>query len=321
MTRRTPSGRRSVSAHGAAAAVLVMAALAVTACSGGSEESDGGPTPTTGPTTSATATTEGAPDSAVASCAQPGLPTTVAYRTADGVPTNQLSLDIHAPVAACDASVVMWVHGGGFVRGDKANQVADKVRLFNGRGWILVSVNYRLTAPGDPVAPGMRDQFADVAAAVAWVQANIGAYGGDPSRIALLGHSAGADIVSNLATNPTYLEGAGLGLDALRCAGPLDTEGFDKPSSPGMSATRLVRPGIGIPPTIGVIRGTPRRQGVETQFLDALDAAGVPTTRIDARSLTHEDVNRRIGADGDTVMTPPLVTFLDGCLAAADPAG
>jgi len=282
----------------AAIATGIILALTVAACSGGSDRADRKP-----------------------ACGTPGAPTTVAYRSVDGVPTNQLSLDVHTPAAACDAPVVMWVHGGGFVRGDKSNQVADKVRLFNDRGWILVSVNYRLTGPGAPVAPGMRDQFADVAAAVAWVHANVGAYGGDPSRIALLGHSAGADIVSNVATNPAYLGAAGLGLDARSCAGPLDTQGFDKASDPALSATRLVRTGIGIPPTIGVVRGTPRRQPVETQFLDALDAAGVPTARIDARSLTPEEVNRRIGADGDTVMTPPLMTFLAGCLGAADAAG
>jgi hypothetical protein len=39
----------------------------------------------------------------------------------------------------------MWVHGGGWQNGDKKNQVADKIRLFNDLGWVLVSVNYWLT--------------------------------------------------------------------------------------------------------------------------------------------------------------------------------
>ena len=42
----------------------------------------------------------------------------------------------------------MWVHGGGYSVGDKKNQVADKVHLFNEHGWMFVSVNYRLTRPG-----------------------------------------------------------------------------------------------------------------------------------------------------------------------------
>ena len=43
--------------------------------------------------------------------------------------------------------MVTWVHGGGYVTGDKTNQMTDKITLFNGQGWILVSVNYRLSAP------------------------------------------------------------------------------------------------------------------------------------------------------------------------------
>ena len=94
----------------AAIATGIILALTVAACADGSNRADRTP-----------------------ACGTPGAPTTVAYRSVDGVPTNQLSLDVHTPAAACDAPVVMWVHGGGFVRGDKSNQVADKVRLFNDR--------------------------------------------------------------------------------------------------------------------------------------------------------------------------------------------
>jgi acetyl esterase/lipase len=275
-------------------------------------------------------------------CAQPGLPTTVAYETFDGVDPDLTSLDIHAPVDACDAPVVIWVHGGGYQKGDKAGQVRDKITLFDDNGWILVSVNYRLTDPADPQSANFPDHFDDVASAVAWVHENIASYGGDPSRVALLGHSAGADIVSNVTVNPDYLEKQGLGLDAVVCAGPLDTEGFDKAAAGAddpdgeqeqwkvalgenpdylaeTSATLLVEPGIGIPPTIGVVRGTPRRQAIESDFLDTLSRAGVPTVSIDARSLSHNEVNTRIGAPGDTVMTPPLVAFLTDCFAPVEP--
>jgi arylformamidase len=213
------------------------------------------------------------------------------------------------------------------------------VALFNAQGWILVSVNYRLTAPGQTASAQYPDHFDDVASAVAWVHEHISEYGGDPGRIALLGHSAGADIVANVATNPQYLRNAGLGLDALRCAGPLDTEGFDKVRAgandpdgekeqwktalgnnpdylTATSATLLVRPGIGIPPMIGVVRGTPQRQEIETAFLAAIRSAGIESTGIDARTLTHEQVNARIGAPGDTVMTAPLVGFLGRCFGA-----
>ena len=142
------------------------------------------------------------------------------------------------------------------------------------------------------------------------MKANIAEYGGDPSEIALLGHSAGADIVANVVTNPAYLAAHGLGLDAVTCAGPLDTEGFDKPQAGAddpdgeqeqwnaalgndpayltdTSATLRIQPGIGIPPMIGVVRGTPRRRAIETEFLAACaPPASPPTPSMPGPSLT-----------------------------------
>ncbi len=263
---------------------------------------------------------------------------TVAYRAVPGVDPNLLSLDVHAPNGACHAPVVMWVHGGGYQIGDKKNQMDDKVRLFNDAGWILVSVNYRLTIPGDPASAQFPDHFEDVAAAVGWVHDNIANYGGDASRIALLGHSAGADIVSNVVTNPTYLRGVGLDLPSIVCAGPLDTMGFDKVAAgandpdgekeqwrlalgnapdylTSTSATHLAAAGIGIPSMIVVVRGTPQRRQIQSGFVAQLTSLNIPATSIDASSLTHNEVNSRIGARGDTVMTPPLMAFLTECFS------
>jgi acetyl esterase/lipase len=320
------SPRRSITRRPLAALALGLA-LAVTAACGSSST---GAASTSSPSSTASPTH---------GCASQARPTTVAYETIAGVDPNLTSLDVHAPASACGAPVVVWVHGGGYQTGDKANQMADKVRLFNGHGWILVSVNYRLTKPGDPTSAQYPDHFHDVAAAVAWVHRNIAGYGGDPARVALLGHSAGADIVSNVADNPAYLAQQGLDLKAITCAGPLDTEGFDKATAgardpdgekaqwkvalgnqadylTSTSATLLVKPGIGIPPTIGVVRGTAQRRQVETDYLAALRSAGIATTSIDARSLSHQQVNQRIGAPGDTVMTAPLIDFLTTCFSS-----
>ncbi|CAN5536307.1 hypothetical protein BH10ACT2_BH10ACT2_14510 [soil metagenome] len=294
-------------------------------------------TATTGATTtnSTAITTTTVPTT---NCYQPGLDTTVAYAAIADVDANLTSLDIYTPTSAlCNAPIVMWVHGGGYAIGDKHGQIANKVSLFNDAGWILVSVNYRLTVAGLSTSAQFSDHYDDVAAAVSWVHDNIGDYGGDPTRIALLGHSAGADIVSNIVTNPTYLERVGLGLEVIRCAGPLDTEGFDKAEAASndpdgeraqwsnalgnnpdyiaaTSATLLIEPGIGIPPMIGVVRGTRQRQQIETDFLETLTAAGIEAVMIDARSLTHMEVNSRIGAPNDLVMTAPLMQFLTKCL-------
>jgi arylformamidase len=192
-------------------------------------------------------------------------------------------------------------------------------------------VNYRLSRPaaGNARYP---DHYDDVASAVAWLRKHVRKRGGDPKRIALLGHSAGADIVSNVAVNPAYLKRRGQPLRALRCFAPLDTAGFDKPrASPreqvqwrlalsnlpdymtATSATLIARPGTGIPPALTVYRGTPRRQRIQTAFAQRLTSIGVTATLVDATALNHAQVNRQIGAPSDTVMTPPLVTFLRGC--------
>ncbi|MEZ5176931.1 MAG: hypothetical protein R2746_01245 [Acidimicrobiales bacterium] len=84
------------------------------------------------------------------------------------------------------------------------------------------------------------------------------------------------------------------------------------------SATRLVRAagkGADVPPTLTVFRGGPLRQRIEKGYATALRAAGTPVTLVDATSLTHDQVNRNIGAPGDQVMTAPLVRFLSACFA------
>ena len=292
--------------------------------------------------TSATSATSSSSTAAVSAatagdCAEPGLPTTVAYRRIAGVPRNVTSLDIHAPADACDAPVVVWVHGGGYHHGDKANGMRDKAALFNRIGWILVSVNYRLTRAGDPSSAHFPDHYEDVAAALAWVEDHIADHGGDAGRLALLGHSAGADIVANVAAEPTYLADRGASADLIDCLAPLDTAGFDKPRASEVegrqwldalgnnpdyltdtSATLLLRSGEAAPPpdTLSVYRGNLRRQAIELDYLRATRQAGGETVAVDVRSLTHGQVSTRIGAAGDRVMTPPLTRFLRTCFTA-----
>jgi acetyl esterase/lipase len=313
-------GIRRVRRTTALALALVGAlVLAATAC----EPTD--PTPTTTTTTTTRPPT----------CTATGLPTTVAYRTIPGVAADLTSLDLHVPAGTtCRKPVVLWVHGGGYQSGDKANGMAAKKALLNSRGWILVSVNYRLTTPGSATSARFPDHYDDVASAVAWVHGNIARYGGDPGRIALLGHSAGADIVSNVAAQPSYLASKGLPLSVLDCVGPLDTEGFDKVASgttgedvqwkvalgnnpnylTETSANLLITPASDHPPAIGVYRGTALRQAIEKAYVAEVAATGAATVLIDARSLSHAEVNQRIGAAGDAVMTPPLLAFLTTCL-------
>jgi acetyl esterase/lipase len=113
-------------------------------------------------------------------------------------PHERHRLDVFSPAGARDLPVVVFVHGGGFVAGDKATAGTpyyDNVGLWGARsGMVGVTMNYRL-APEHRWPSGAED----VGAAVAWLAANVAAHGGDPSRIVLMGSSAGATHVAGYA--------------------------------------------------------------------------------------------------------------------------
>jgi triacylglycerol lipase len=102
-------------------------------------------------------------------------------------------LDVFALTAkpAKPRPVLLFVHGGGFVRGDK--KTTDNMVVWGvNNGMVGVDINYRL-APKDPWPAGGQD----LASAIAWTRAHIAQYGGDPDRIILWGHSAGANHVAD----------------------------------------------------------------------------------------------------------------------------
>ncbi|MGK2932960.1 MAG: alpha/beta hydrolase [Solirubrobacterales bacterium] len=127
-------------------------------------------------------------------------------------------LDIYRAPERADkaAPVLVWVHGGGWYKGSKNLVVAAKARRFINSGFIFVSVNYRLSprvTDPDSLAEDrvmFPDQPNDVAAAIGWIDKNIGRFGGDPDRLVLMGHSAGGHLVSLVATQPRFLRGAGV---------------------------------------------------------------------------------------------------------------
>lgn len=133
------------------------------------------------------------------------------------------NLDIYAPQGCEACPVVVFVHGGTWIQGGKG-RFDDKTRAFAERGWVYVSINYRLS-------PDVRHpaHVQDAAAAVAWIHDNIGRFGGDPARVCLLGHSAGAHLAALLAADPRYLEAHGLGPQALRAVVGLDSGAYDLP--------------------------------------------------------------------------------------------
>ena len=116
-------------------------------------------------------------------------------------------LDLYLPKDKKDFPVLFFVHGGGWIHGDK-----DFLGLYSGVGRFYASqgigaviINYRLS-------PGVKhpEHIKDVARAFAWTVKNIEKYGGRPDQIFVSGHSAGGHLAALLATDETYLKAEGV---------------------------------------------------------------------------------------------------------------
>lgn len=114
-----------------------------------------------------------------------------------------LNLNVWTPGAEAEPAlpVLVWIHGGGFFAGCSANPWYDGAS-FARHGLVVVSVNYRLGAEGFLELEGATPNRAlrDWLAALDWVQDNVGAFGGDPERVTVMGQSAGGMAVSALLT-------------------------------------------------------------------------------------------------------------------------
>lgn len=122
-------------------------------------------------------------------------------------------VDLYQPEGRTGMPVVMFVHGGAFIRGDKdsnAEVYSNVTRYFARHGCVGVNIEYRL-AP-EAAYPGGAE---DVGRAVAWVRENIAAHGGDPARIILFGHSAGGSHAGAYACDPAVRPASGHGLAGL----------------------------------------------------------------------------------------------------------
>ena len=229
-----------------------------------------------------------------------------------GDPTRQ-SLDIYIQDGLTDAPVVLYVHGGGWVRGDKARALFKPAALVP-EGYLFASMNYRF----HPKA-SLLEMAQDVATAAAWLQQHAAKYGGDASRIVLMGHSAGAHLVSVVASNPAFMDAAGASLGDLSCVVAIDTAMLHVPlrmETAGESQYRVfgrdpgawipvspwhhIQAGTGIPPFLLLIadsRAVSREQATVMQ--DKLLDAGIEASTHEAKGRAHTPLDTYIGVGGD----------------------
>ena len=121
-----------------------------------------------------------------------------------------LLANVWAHVAGPRRPVLVWIHGGGYIEGSAREAQYDAAALARSADAVVVSIDYRLGVLGFLALPqlaapdggignfGIRDQIA----ALAWVQRNIAAFGGDPTRVMIVGESAGGAAVCTLAGAP-----------------------------------------------------------------------------------------------------------------------
>ncbi|HTJ44000.1 MAG TPA: carboxylesterase family protein [Kofleriaceae bacterium] len=105
-----------------------------------------------------------------------------------------LTLNVWTPDGADRAPVMVWIHGGAFYQGAATDAIYDGAKLAKRTGVIVIGIEYRLGPLGWISRPSLGTNFGllDQRAALAWVQRNARAFGGDPARVTIFGESAGA---------------------------------------------------------------------------------------------------------------------------------
>lgn len=253
-------------------------------------------------------------------------------RNADKLQT----LDVYAPASAKSLPVVFWIHGGGWQAGDKA-EVYDKPKVLNAKGFILVSINYRLLPKVD-----METLTRDVAKAIRWVHDHIGEHGGDPKRLLIMGHSAGAQLAALMCTDERYLKEEGLSFAIIKGCVPVDGDTYDIPAMIEVAEMRQRLHGLplpkfghrikfgndekkhkdfsavthigknkGIPPfLILYVAGHPDVTAQALRLGNALKEAEVPATLFGAKETTHTKINADLGRSDDPA-TAALFAFVE----------
>lgn len=240
-------------------------------------------------------------------------------------PRNERQLlDVYAPASGSGLPVVVWVHGGGWMAGSK-EAVDNKPAAFTAKGFVYVAMNYRFVPHVT-----METIVRDVAKSVGWVHANIARHGGDPDRIFLMGHSAGAQLAALLCVDSRYIEAEGVPRSAIKGCVPVDGDTYDVPlqvatatarrlglkqSPPKMghpekfgnlqkqrelSAVNHVAPSKGIPPFLLLhVADHTDTTAQAYRLWAALDQAGIRATLFGVEGTDHVKLDRDLGLEGD----------------------
>jgi len=242
------------------------------------------------------------------------------------MPANERQiLDVYSPARAKNLPVVFWIHGGGWQEGDKSG-VLEKPRAFMEKGFVFVATNYRFLPKVD-----MGTLIGDVAKSIHWVHDHIAEYGGDPERLFIMGHSAGAQLAALICIDDRYLKAEGLSLACIKGCVPVDGDTYDVPAMIETEETRRrvhgqpqvkyghreefgndpakhrdfsavthVAKDKGIPPfLIMYVAEHPDNTAQARRLESVLKSAGVPVRLYGARRSWHSKINADLGLPDD----------------------
>ena len=145
-------------------------------------------------------------------------------------PDGKDRLDLYVPQGARNAPVILSFHGGALSAGDRGDETFVG-RRFAAAGYVTAVASYRLSPQVAHPA-----HIEDAAAAFAWVKRNIAKHGGDPDRIVVIGHSAGAYLAMLLVTDARYLAAHKLTPGDIK--GVVPVSGFFWVDKPGVAPDR-----------------------------------------------------------------------------------
>ncbi len=248
-------------------------------------------------------------------------------------------LDVYSPPNAKNLPVVFWIHGGGWQTGDKSD-VQIKPQAFTDKGFVFVSTNYRLLPNVD-----MGTIVRDIATSIHWVHDHIPEFGGDPKRLLIMGHSAGAQLAALICTDDRYLKAEGLSLAIFKGCVPVDGDTYDVPAIIETAETRWRVHGLppakfghrekfgndpekhrdfsavthvakdkSIPPFLILhVAGHPDTTAQALRLNNVLKDAGISSTVFAGKETTHNKINADLGKPDDPA-TKALFEFLEKAL-------
>ena len=217
--------------------------------------------------------------------------------------------DVYLPEQRSNAPILIMVHGGNWAQGDKLDGglAEAKAAYWVKKGFVFVSVNYRLLPRKDPLV-----QAADVALAIANVQKSAANWNADKSRIVLMGYGAGAHLTALLSSNPSLA--ADQGASPWKGAVVLDTPALNIPAimadNPSQTYTAAFGSSVefwedsspthlvdnsGLPMlVVCAAESSDDTCGKAKAFKQAADNAGIPITVL-PQSFSPADINRQLG--------------------------